>query len=355
MPGHAYSRRSFLARLATVGALPILAGCATSDPANAPVSRPPRTAMLLPLSGPRADLGQTMARAVWLVEDRSGLPQRVEIFDTGPSPQGAATAAAQAVAAGAEVIVGPLFSDHTTAVLESAPKARIMTLSNNDRLAASGAWVFGVTPAQSAKAAAGFAAKQGARSISILQPSGDFGGQSAEALARAAKANRMTAIPAVGMQDTDNLLAALRARGAGQLPDSLYLPTSDATSRRAARIAADAGISVIGSLQWADAPSEALKGIETLTFAGPDPQLFTSLSATYRSALGEEMGIISGLAVDAVMFASALPRDRNGRVQMTAREPLDGLLGQCAFRKDRTCARDLAMLQMKGGQLRKVA
>lgn len=351
-----HSRRQFLSRLAAAGTMPLLGACAAPDqPVATPASQPARTAMLLPLSGPQAQLGQTMAKAVWLVEDRSALRQRVEIFDTGPTPQGAAAAAKQADGAGAEVIIGPLYADHTAAVMQSAPKAQVITLSNDDRLAAAGAWVFGVTPAHSADAAAAFAKQQGAGTITLLQPAGDFGVLSGNAVSAAAKRHRLIPMPPVPMSETENLLDHIRAQTAGVLPDCLYLPMANADSRRAARLAEQAGMKIIGSLQWADISPGDLDGIKTMAFAGPDPQLFENLSASYRAQLGEEMGIISGLAVDAVVMANSLPRDRTGRIGMTGAAPVDGLLGKSAFRKDRTCARDLAILQIRGGQVRKVA
>lgn len=351
-----YSRRHILSRLAAAGTMPLLGACAVPDqPKTAPVSQLARTAMLLPLSGPQAQLGQTMAKAVWLVEDRSALRQRVEIFDTGPTPEGAVAAAKQADGAGAEVIIGPLYASHTAAVMQSAPKAQVITLSNDDRLAAAGAWVFGVTPAQSAQAVAAFAKKQGAGTITLLQPGGDFGVLSANALSSAAKRHKLKTMVPVPMSETEDFLDHIKAKTGGALPDCLYLPTANADSRRAARIAEQANVMVIGSLQWADVSPGDLGGIKTIAFAGPDPQLFENLSASYQAQLGEEMGIISGLAVDAVVIASSLPRNRAGRIEMTGAAPVDGLLGKCAFRKDRTCTRDLAILQVRGGQVRKVA
>ena len=349
-----FTRRQILSRLAATGTAPLLGACAAlPQDSDIAVAQPARVAMLLPLSGPQAPLGKTMVKAVWLAEERAGLRQRVEIFDTGPTAQGAGAAAKLAQGEGAEVIVGPLFASHTKAVVAGAPKAQVITLSNDDRLAADGAWVFGVTPAQSAEAAAGFAKKMGASSIALLQPAGEFGAQSATALSQAAKHHRLKMMPPASSAET--MLASLRAANRGALPESIYLPAADKTGRQAARIAGEAGLRAIGSLQWADVPIAEMDRMKTMTFAGPDPKLFNSLSASYRSELGEEMGIISGLAVDAVLFANGIPRDRSGRLQMNGRAPFDGLLGRCMFRKDRTCARDLAMLQTKDGQVRRAA
>lgn len=352
----ACSRRKILSHLAGVGLLPLLAGCgAAPRPETVPAARPAQTALLVPLSGPKADLGQTMAKAVWFAEDRRGLLQRAAVFDTGSSPEGAVAAAQKAQTAGAEVIVGPLFSDHTAAVLKSGPKAQVITLSNNNQLAAAGAWVFGVTPAQSAEAAAKYAAKSGAKTITLLPPAGVFGARSTVALATAAKASDLTALPPLPAEDPERALETLLSTGPGQRPDSLYLPGADARSRRIAKRANAAGLRVIGSVQWADVPNGALKEAGDVRFVGPDPLLFENLATSYRSALGEEMGIIAGVAVDAVLLANTLPRGRNGQIQMTGGAAMKGVLGPCAFRKDRTCARDLAVLQLKDGRVMKVA
>ncbi|WP_300019263.1 penicillin-binding protein activator [uncultured Roseobacter sp.] len=352
----ACSRRKLLSRLGAVGLLPFVAACgAAPRPENAPSAGLAKTALLVPLSGPQADLGQTMAKAVWFAEDRRGLLQRAAVFDTGPSPEGAVAAAKQAQAAGADIIVGPLFSNHTAAVLKSGPEPYVITLSNNDQLAAAGAWVFGVTPAQSAGAAARFAAKSGAKTITLRPPPGAFGARSTAALVKAAKASGLTALPPLPAEGSDRALDALLSSNAGQAPDSLYLPAADRRSRSLAKQASAAGIEVIGSVQWADVPAAALKMAGDVRFVGPDPVLFENLSASYRNALGEEMGIISGLAVDAVLLANRLPRARSGQIQMTGGAPMKGLLGPCAFRKDRTCARELAVLQLKDGRVMKVA
>ncbi|MGZ2256654.1 penicillin-binding protein activator [Roseobacter sp. A03A-229] len=324
-------------------------------PGGSVASRPAQTALLVPLSGPQAGLGQTMAKAVWFAEDRQGLLQRAAVFDTGPSPEGAVAAAQQAQAAGAEVLVGPLFSDHTAAVLKSASKAQLITLSNNDQLADAGAWVFGVTPAHSAQAATRFAAQSGAKTITLVQPGGEFGARSAFALTAAAKASGLKVLRSLPAKAPETVLQSLAATEAAGSPNSLYLPAADPSSRRVAQKASAAGIPVIGSVQWADVPPGTLSALGNVSFTGPDPTLFANLSASYRSALGEEMGIISGLAVDAVLFANSLPRSRNGQIQMTGGPAMNGLLGPCAFRKDRTCARDLSVLQVKEGQVVKVA
>ncbi|WP_298914525.1 penicillin-binding protein activator [uncultured Roseobacter sp.] len=352
---HTFTRRKLLGCLAATGSLPLLSACVAPSQSRAPIpTEPARTAMLLPLTGPKARLGQSMAKAVWLVEDRSGLRQRVEIFDTGPSPAGAAAAARLADGAGAEVIVGPLFSDHTESVMKTKPRAQVISLSNDDRLTETGAWVFGVTPAHSAEAAVAFTKQKGFGSMAMLQPGGAFGVRSAEALARAARAQRVKLMPPIQSANPGDFNRRLKANGDGVAADSIYIPAADAEGLKLARMASSAGKAVIGSLQWADVPPDTLGDIKSMSFTGPDPTLFGRLSSSYQNELGEEMGIISGLAVDAVMLAFGLPRDRRGQIQLAVNAPVEGLLGQCSFRKDRTCMRKLAILQVSNGRIVKV-
>ena len=94
-----------------------LAGCVSGpDPSFVPlrspvVQLPPvvtrrKVAVLLPLTGPNAALGQDLLRAVQLALGPSG-PQP-DVQDTGGTPTGATAAAQAAIAAGDAVIVGPL-------------------------------------------------------------------------------------------------------------------------------------------------------------------------------------------------------------------------------------------------------
>ncbi|WP_299689813.1 penicillin-binding protein activator [uncultured Tateyamaria sp.] len=338
-----------------LGALPIAAGCTAQ---SGPLSRQrklddaARVVLLLPLSGNRAALGQQMAKAVWLVEDLAGLAGQTQIVDAGDTADMAARATRNAVAQGANIIVGPLFRDQTPAVVQAAGTAPVLSLSNDATLAASGAWVFGVTPAQSVDTVLRFAKDSGARRMAVLQTNGALGQRAVDAVTAGARNARVTALPVVPAATRPGQLAeALQRTGGGTLPDILYVPGTSATALKQAEAAVQTGVTTIGSLQWSGLDQPQLNRLDKACFTGPDPVRFNRLSAFFRAQLEEEMGVIAALAVDAVGLAHAA----GGTSHLSHRTPYEGLLGDTRFERDRRCVRRLAILRIDGGDVLPVA
>src|SRR4051812_43936068 len=108
-----------------------------------------RVAILLPLSGARADIGQAMLHAAQLALDAPGAPP-LNAKDTGGTPEGAAAAARAAISEGCGLVLGPLTSAETAAV---APIARpagaaVLAFTNDPSQAQPGVWTLGITPGQ---------------------------------------------------------------------------------------------------------------------------------------------------------------------------------------------------------------
>ncbi|MBN8898914.1 MAG: penicillin-binding protein activator, partial [Rhodospirillales bacterium] len=117
--------------------------------ANASAHGGSRVAILLPLSGPRADLGQAMLQAAQLALPAPDSPP-LSVKDTRGTPEGAAAAAQQAMAEGVGIILGPLTSAETAAVAPIARNAGVPVLAftNDPSQAQPGVWTLGITPGQ---------------------------------------------------------------------------------------------------------------------------------------------------------------------------------------------------------------
>ncbi len=324
----------------------LLMGCGQSPSGiGSPLSQQSkqRAALLLPLSGSRATLGKQMAKAVWLVEDFSGATGRTQVLDAGETPQSASSATRKALADGATIIVGPLFRDQTPAVVEAAGDVPVLSLSNDTALAAQGAWVFGVTPAQSVAAVGTYARKTGARRLAMLETGSILDARAANAF----KTNRTKTLPTVPASTSpSDMLAALRQSGGGPLPDVLYIPTAGKKALQQAVASVKTGVTTIGSLQWSGLPQSDLDRLDKACFTGPDPVRFNRLSAAFRAQLEEEMGVIAALAVDAVETAHASKGKAIGRGT-----EIEGLLGQTRLLPNGTCSRILAILRINGGDV----
>ena len=125
-------------------------------------------ALLLPLTGDAASLGQNMARAASLVVVSGPGAGATPAYDTEGSAEGAGRAAREALDAGARMLLGPLRADQTPAVLAEAGNVPVVTFSNDDRLAKQGAFVMGMTPAQSVATVFSYARAQGIRRVALV-------------------------------------------------------------------------------------------------------------------------------------------------------------------------------------------
>lgn len=107
-----------------------------------------RAAVLLPLTGPYRQLGADLRNAVDMAVISLASPNFEVIFiDTAND---ARAAASEAVAAGANVIIGPLFSSQTAEVAPLAAEYNIpiLSFSNNSSISAPGVWILGQQPEQ---------------------------------------------------------------------------------------------------------------------------------------------------------------------------------------------------------------
>ncbi|MFM2130582.1 MAG: hypothetical protein RL477_2128, partial [Pseudomonadota bacterium] len=137
-----------------------------------------RIAVLLPLSGPEAKLGQALLNAAQLAlfsiadESFTLLP-----FDTRGTPEGAAAAARRAVDDGARLVLGPVFSASVAAAapITRAAGIQMVSFSNDRAVAGNGVYIMGFTPETQIGRITGYAAARGVRRIAAVVPAGAFG------------------------------------------------------------------------------------------------------------------------------------------------------------------------------------
>ncbi len=140
-------------------------------------------ALLLPLTGTYADVGQVLENAAKLAMAGTGAPA-LDIRDTGSTPEGAAAAAQAAIAAGDGIILGPLTSAEVHAVtpIAQAAQVNVLAFTNDGAAAAPGVWTLGITPAEQVQRVVQNAADAGRTQVAALLPDNDFGHSLAAAL-----------------------------------------------------------------------------------------------------------------------------------------------------------------------------
>ena len=144
-------------------------------------------AALLPLSGKSADLGKQILQGAEIALYRYGKEdQNLRIYDTQGRRFTAMQAAKDAVSDGADIVIGPLFSHSTKAVMPLLKENNIplISFSNNNALLEThpaeggfSAHILGVTPQEELRQLIESGASSGVQNFALIAPDDDYGQQ----------------------------------------------------------------------------------------------------------------------------------------------------------------------------------
>ncbi len=342
-----YGRRGVVKGLLAACSASALAGCDSAFGERLPdPNARGRAALLLPLTGPQAQLGQTLREAATLGGTTVGLAAEIEVLDAGSDPESAVRAARAGIDAGARMILGPIFSEQARAVVEAVPKdVPVVALSNDDTLARFGAFVYGVTPLDSARTMFAFAASQGLSDIGIVVPPGQFGARAAEGARVIADETGVTLRETIVASDGGAISVAYGSGG----PQAIYLPAAGPELASLAAAARANGAQILGSTQWSALDFSNRSELDGAWFAAPDPLRFAPFARLLEEQ-GVEAGIIAGLVFDAVEMARLLGRlEQQSRQGLLRDKGFNGVLGPYRFLTDGRVERGLAVLGVENG------
>lgn len=166
----------------------VISGATRDIPASMLQSRV-RVGMLLPLSGPRREVGRSLLDAAMLaINDVAGDNFVLLPFDTRGTEQGAKQAMQDALDNKVHLVIGPLFSSSVAAAAPEAISAgvNVIAFSNNRLVAQPGVFLSGLLPEAQIDRVVRFAATRGIRRIAALLPYGAFGDRVHRALQQTA-------------------------------------------------------------------------------------------------------------------------------------------------------------------------
>jgi ABC-type branched-subunit amino acid transport system substrate-binding protein len=318
------------------------------------VGPPPqvKVGLLLPLSGARADVGQSILNAAELaLFDLAGERFVLVIRDTGGTPEGAAAAAEAVLAEGAELILGPLFSTSAQAVKPLVERSTVpmITFSNNNAIAGPQTFVMGITPSIQVNRMVDYAVSQGLRRFAVLAPENAYGNVVVSALQDAVFRNGVelsrVAYHAPGATDVSaevQVLADFNARRAaaeaqrrdlqsrtdeaaqralqrlqgvetvGALPfDAILLPASGQQLLSVAPLLAyydvdPAEVRFLGTALWEDPALLSEPTLQGAWFPAPPPTLWNTFRGRYKDSFGDTPPRVASLGYDAVALAAVL-------------------------------------------------
>jgi hypothetical protein len=362
-----------------------------AQPAPPPISGGRGVALLAPLTGPNAERGAALANAAKLALEAPGSPP-LDVRDTGGTAEGAATAAAEAIAAGAGLIIGPLTAAETAGAARVARPAgvAILAFTSDPAQAQPGVWTLGITPGQQVRRLVGAALAQGKNRIAGLLPQTDFGQAMATALGQAAS-SAGAATPDIRTYPPGNPQGAVRdlaaygsrvsplmsqiraaraehtAQGrerAAQLSredvppppfDALLLAdTGGALSTLAGLLqgyeVGPPGVRIMGPALWAAPGARAGADLTGAWYAAPDPAARAGFDQQYQAHFSAPAPGLADFAYDAASIARVVSQSGAYSVASLCRpDGFAGVDGVFVLQTDGTVRRGLALFEIQRG------
>lgn len=148
----------------------------------APVEKPARVGLIVPLSGSHAAIGQRMRDAARLALPEGQSPA-MDVFDSA-APEGPAHAAQMALDAGDRIVLGPLTTGDTQLVASVLQPANVpeLAFTSDVSQARPGVWVMGLTPEQQVRRLVDAARLDGRKRFAAFLPDTALGHSMGEGL-----------------------------------------------------------------------------------------------------------------------------------------------------------------------------
>lgn len=352
-------------KLLVLASVILLAACSTVPRSKAPVVAEPsdgmhRVALLLPVTGPDADVGQSIANATALaLADTKVTNIRMVTYDTG---LGVAAATQRAIADGNKVILGPLRSDNVIEVAEIARPAGvpIISFSNDVGVAGQNVFLLGHLPNQSIDRVVLYAKSKGMNRFAGVVASNVYG--------QRAQSNMTTAVRAaggilVGIQESNGTAASAEAAARRLTQMGAIDAILVADSGRAAITTVPAlrrgGIrtaKILGTDLWnIDGTLAGSPPLYGAWFASVSDTLYTQYAVKYRARFGKAPLRLSSLGYDSVLLVARVARDwRPGTrfpvAQLTDPQGFIGVDGAFRFNANGLTDRMLEVQEIQAGK-----
>ena len=328
---------------------------------------PVKVALLLPLSaaGQGSVAAQSLRNAAELaLGEFQGAQLTILVKDDRGTPEGAQAAASQALAEGAELIIGPLFAGSVGAAGGVARQSGkpVIAFSTDTSVATRGVYLLSFLVQAEVDRIVSFAAAQGRRSVAALIPDTAYG-RVAEAQLQQAAAEQGLRVVAVERYPAGQPQAAVQRLGraiGGAAPqaDALFIPENGDGLPQVAQALQGVGfnperVKPLGTGVWNEARVFGLPALQGGWFAAPDNRGFAAFAARYRARFNADPIRLATLSYDAVTLAAALARMGGTRHftpdALTNPAGFAGADGVFRFNPNGTNDRALAVQEIRNG------
>lgn len=365
-----------------------------------------KVAILVPLSGEHADLGQALLKSAQMAlfdlgSDNFSLIPR----DTKATPEGARQAIQSAIENGAELIIGPLFSSSVRAVKPMAKRhnLNILAFSTDWMLAGDNTFIMGFLPFAQVQRVTQYALANEIENIGILAPNNDYGNaviasfhslsyrmgldtsevvrfppdeHDISAIVRsfarydervAALEEEKARVDALLTQNPDDELLQAEREALEQMDtwgdppfEAVLLPVGEKQARTIANLLSyyDLGPDVVkrlGTGLWDNTGLASEQSLDRAWYAAPSPQFRAEFKKKFRNLYNQKPPRLATLSYDATALAVVLARKgirttgapAFDRVSIMNNNGFAGLDGIFRFRPDGLIERGMAVMEFR--------
>src|ERR1700719_1287539 len=306
------------------------------SPPTTAAAGPAKVALLVPLSGANAELGQALLDAAQLALFESGGDRMILVpRDTGGNAAGATGAARAVIGDGARLILGPLLAPEVEAVKPIAQEANITVIafSTVTALAGGNTYLMGFLPRQEVVREVGYARERGLARFAALAPNSPYGHLMADALREVASGSggSVTKIEFFAPRAGDVSPPIQRpppgggegstAPSPGPPPvascDALLLPEGGARLKQIAGQVKSAGgsakpVQLLGSGLWDTPDIGSDPALVGGWFASSPPEARQEFEHRFNATYGRDPARLASLGYDAAALAAGLARGPAG-------------------------------------------
>jgi branched-chain amino acid transport system substrate-binding protein len=309
-----------------------------------------RVAVLLPLSGPNAALGQSMLQAAQMAVFDLGY-DKMELTprDTKGTATGAADAARGAISDGAQLILGPLFAEEVRSVKQVTMGSgiNVIAFSTDWTIAGGNTFLMGFMPFEQVSRIASYAAERGLKRVAVAANADSYGSTASRLFEQKAREAGLQIAPA--LSDANSY-------------DSVFIPAAGNDLSGILQRVSGKSAQKLGTGLWDDPRIASLPEMEGAWFAAPSPRARASFESRYAATYGGQPARIASLAYDATALSIALARsglDRGAAPSYDAasiKNPAGfaGVDGIVRFNAQNIAERGMAVLQISGGRITEI-
>lgn len=346
-----------------------------NDIANQPINvenAKYQIALLLPLTGPSAEIGQALFDSAQMAAfDKGNYDVSVVPYDTKGTGEGAAEAAYEAVQNNASIIVGSLFG---TSARKIAPIARtanikVLTFSNDQTVAGNGVYILGLIPNQQVKEVVKYAERIGIKGISAIIPNDKFGHSVKDIIKDYSKNSPITyrgdEVYSVNYPRYSNaaskMISKYRSQGIKLSAESeaVFIPQGGEALERILlgmqqKGLGQADITILGTALWDNPETLSIPELNNAIYAGVPYEAFENFSNKFMSSFGYRPQKITSLAYDAVDLAIKLSDSNFSTSEITNQQGFIGVNGAYRFDSMGVSERRYEVVEILNGQIRVV-